>query len=151
MYVIELQHETDITGIDTLALERLASRALELEHVATPAELSIMLADDPTVRELNREYRSTDAETDVLSFAQSDGDPFTQPDGTAPHLGDVIISVDTARRQAAEAGIALEDEVSHLVVHGILHLLGYDHGVAAEAAIMQAHEDAILGAAAHHH
>jgi hypothetical protein len=70
MYLIELQSEADIAGVDTHALERLAERALEVEDVAAPAELSIMLADDPTVHELNRTYRDTDAPTDVLSFAQ---------------------------------------------------------------------------------
>lgn len=143
MHLIELQHEIDITGIDIHALERIAARALELEAVASPAELSIVLADDAFVHELNREYRGTDAPTDVLSFAQTEGDAFARPDGAARHLGDVIISVETARRQADEAGIALHEELSHLLVHGILHLLGYDHVDAAEAERMRGREDAI--------
>lgn len=150
MYLIELQHDVDISGIDTHALERLATRALEVEAVAAPAELSVMLADDPTIHALNRTYRATDAPTDVLSFAQSEGDAFAQPEGIAPHLGDVMISVDTAKRQAEEFGQTLQDEVSHLLVHGVLHLLGYDHEEARDAEVMRAHEDAILGAAHHH-
>ena len=150
MYVIELQHEVDVGGIDTLALERLASRALELEEVAAPAELSILLADDPTVHELNRTYRDTDAPTDVLSFAQSEGDEFAQPEGAARHLGDVVISLDTARRQAVEYKLALQDEVAHLLVHGILHLLGYDHEQPEDAAAMRLQEDRVLGEAHHH-
>ena len=150
MYLIELQHDVDITGIDTLALERLATHALETENVAAPAELSLLLADDPTIRQLNHTYRATDAATDVLSFAQSEGDAFAQPEGTAAHLGDVVISVDTAKRQAVAFGQTLQDEVSHLLVHGVLHLLGYDHEVDADAEVMRAHEDAILGAAHHH-
>ncbi|TAK61587.1 MAG: rRNA maturation RNase YbeY [Dehalococcoidia bacterium] len=150
MYVIELQHEVDVAGIDTLALERLASRALEEESVAPPAELSILLADDPTVHELNRTYRDTDAPTDVLSFAQGEGEPFAQPEGAARHLGDVAISVDTARRQAGEYGVALQDELAHLLVHGILHLLGYDHEQPDDAAAMRLQEERVLGAAHHH-
>jgi probable rRNA maturation factor len=150
MYLIELQHETDVTGIDTLALERLASHALAVEHVPSPAELSIVLGDDPFVHELNRDYRGTDAPTDVLSFAQDEGDKFARPEGEAPHLGDVVISIDTARRQAAEYTLSLQDEIAHLLVHGILHLLGYDHEDPDEAANMRRHEDAILGEAHHH-
>jgi probable rRNA maturation factor len=149
-YLIELEAGVDTAGIDAHALERLAAHALSVERVAAPAELSIVLADDPTVHELNREYRGTDAPTDVLSFAQSEGEAFAQPEGAARHLGDVVISVDTARRQAQEYGITLQDEVSHLLVHGILHLLGYDHEAADEADVMRAHEDAVLGEAHHH-
>lgn len=149
-YVIELLAETDAGDIDTHALERLAGEALAAESVATPAELSIVLADDPTVHALNRDYRNTDAPTDVLSFAQSEGDEFTRPDGAAEHLGDVIISVDTARRQAAEYAVSVQDEVAHLLVHGVLHLLGYDHENAEDAAQMRQREDAILGLTHHH-
>jgi probable rRNA maturation factor len=149
-YVIELQAEAGSDDIDAHELERLAHRALEAEDVARPAELSILLADDATVRKLNREYRDTDAATDVLSFAQSEGDEFARAEGAPPHLGDVVISVDTARRQADEFSVSLQDEVSHLVVHGILHLLGYDHELADDERVMRAREDAILGSAHHH-
>jgi len=149
-YLIELEHEADITGIDEIAIERLAAHALAVEGVPAPSELSVLLADDPTVHELNRTYRATDEPPDVLSFSQSEGEPFAQPAGTVPHLGDIIISVDTARRQATEYVISLQDEVAHLLVHGILHLLGYDHEEAADAEVMRLHEDAILGGAHHH-
>jgi len=150
-YLIELQAEADTTGIDTHELERLASRALEIEAVAQPAELSILLADDPTVHELNRTYRDTDAPTDVLSFAQREGGDFAQPEGTPAHLGDVVISIDTAKRQAVEYKLELQDEVSHLLVHGILHLLGYDHEQPEDEAAMRLQEDTILGGAGGHH
>jgi len=150
MYIVELQHEVDLGGIDTLALERLASRTLEAESVTPTAELSILLADDATIHELNRTYRDTDAPTDVLSFAQTEGEPFAQPEGAARHLGDVAISVDTARRQAAEYGVTLQDELAHLLVHGILHLLGYDHEQPDDAAAMRLQEERIIGAAHHH-
>ena len=149
-YLIELSPETDITGVDVPALERIAAHALEAEEVAMPAELSILLADDAVVHELNRDYRHIDAPTDVLSFSQSEGPDFTRPEGEAPHLGDVVISIDTARRQAAEYDVSLQDELSHLLVHGILHLLGHDHESPEDASTMRAREDAILGGAHHH-
>lgn len=149
-YVVEVQTDVETDGVDTSALEQLAARALEAEAVTRPSELSIVLTDDAAVRELNRTYRGVDAPTDVLSFAQSEGGEFALPEGEAPHLGDVIISLGTARRQAAEYGLALQDEVSHLLVHGVLHLLGYDHEQPQDAQNMRAHEDAILGEAHHH-
>ncbi len=148
-FTIALRADVAAPGLDTRALRALARRALASERVDPPAELSIVLAGDAAVRALNREYRKTDRPTDVLSFAQSEGEPFARPEREARHLGDVIISVDTAGRRAAEQGIDVEDEVEHLLVHGILHLLGHDHETAAEAAIMRSHEDAILGRAHH--
>lgn len=150
-YLIELQHEIEIEGLDAHALERMALHALALEGVARPAELSVVITGDAPIRELNRTYRDTDSATDVLSFSQAEGEVFAVPDGETPHLGDVIISLETARRQADEHGLALQDEVAHLLVHGILHLLGHDHEDPDDEVVMRAHEDAILGAHAHHH
>jgi probable rRNA maturation factor len=149
-YLVAIDRDIDAPGIDLASLESIASRALAAEHVAEPAELSIMVTGDERIRELNRTYRDTDAPTDVLAFAQSEGDQFAQPEGAPPHLGDVVISLDTAARQAGEFSIPLGDELSHLLVHGILHLLGYDHETEDEAATMRAHENAILGEAHHH-
>jgi rRNA maturation RNase YbeY len=90
-------------------------------------ELSVLLVSDREMRRLNRSWRGRDRPTDVLSFPQADGeDP-------APHglLGDVVISVDTARRQAAEREVAVGHEADRLLVHGVLHLLGYDHETSA--------------------
>jgi probable rRNA maturation factor len=84
-------------------------------------QLSILLTSDPEIRGLNRRYRSVDAATDVLSFPSGPGRP------RAGHLGDVVISVDSASRYARQAGWSLREEVQFLVVHGVLHLLGYDH------------------------
>lgn len=150
-YLIELQHEVEIEGLDAHALERMASHALAVEEVTRPAELSVVITGDAAIRELNRTYRDTDAATDVLSFSQAEGEAFAVPDGETPHLGDVIISLETARQQAEEHGLALQDEMAHLLVHGILHLLGYDHEDPDDERVMRAHEDAILGAHAHHH
>jgi probable rRNA maturation factor len=87
------------------------------------AELSIAVVPDREMRRLNRRWRGRDRSTDVLSFAQREG-PGAPPDGL---LGDVVISVDTARRQAAERGESLARTGDRLLIHGLLHLLGYDH------------------------
>ncbi len=128
-------------------LERIARAALEAEGVPA-AELGIVITSDATIHELNRRYADEDKPTDVLSFSLREGEEFVLPsegpDDTV-RLGEVIISLDTAERQALEAGRALEAEVAHLLVHGILHLLGYDHAESAEEREMQARERAILG------
>jgi probable rRNA maturation factor len=152
MYLIEIQHETPIDDIALHPLERAATRTLELEQVASPAELSVVFVDDAAIQVLNRDYRAVDAATDVLSFSQGEGDEgFALPEGATRHLGDVIISAETARRQAGEYGVALQDEVAHLLVHGILHLLGYDHERPGDERVMREREDAVLGPTAHHH
>jgi rRNA maturation RNase YbeY len=104
------------------------------------AELSLLLVSDAVMRELNRDWRGKDRPTDVLSFAQAEGS------GGAPAglLGDVVISIDTARRQAAERAASLGSELDRLLIHGVLHLLGYDHERSpAEARRMQRRERAL--------
>ena len=87
-------------------------------------EISILLADDKKMRELNKQYRGQDRSTDVLSFPQHEG----EEKGPKPHLlGDVVISTVTARRQSIQHKLSLEEELVLLLTHGILHLLGYDH------------------------
>ncbi len=110
----------------------LARRALASDEVSVPAVLSVVVTDDETVRELNRRYRHVDAPTDVLSFGMAE-DRFIVPPGSARQLGEIVISYPTARRQAEEAGRPVENELAHLLVHGLLHLLGYDHESIAEA------------------
>ena len=111
-------------------------RALRLED----AELSLLVVSDRRIRALNREWRGRDRATDVLSFSQQEG-PGRVPDGL---LGDVVISVDTAARQAAERGESLGRESDRLLVHGVLHLLGYDHERSPrEARRMQRRERAL--------
>ncbi len=88
------------------------------------SELSIVLTDDARLQELNRDYLGIDAPTDVLSFAASETDPETG----ARYIGDILISIPRAQAQAGAVGHTLESEVQLLVVHGVLHLLGHDHG-----------------------
>ncbi len=95
---------------------------MDLEKV----EVSVYLTDDKTIRELNRAYREKDKPTDVLSF------PISEEVGGWTVLGDIVISVDTAKRQAEYMGHPLEEEIKRLLVHGFLHLLGYDHELGKE-------------------
>jgi probable rRNA maturation factor len=149
VHTIEISDESAQSAIDVLALRELALAVLRAEQVP-PSELSILLTDDGTVRELNRAYRGVDSVTDVLSFAQDEGVPLARPDGAPRHLGDVVVSIETARRQAEEYGQTLDQEAGHLLVHGVLHLLGYDHETAGDAARMKSREDVILGGVHHH-
>lgn len=130
--------------------EGLARRAARGALAAVPVsaadagetELSLVLADDATVHRLNRDYRGQDRPTNVLSFAaESDADP---RDAGPRLLGDVVLSYDTLAREAGEQGKSLAGHLSHLVVHGVLHLLGYDHASEAEAARMERIETAVL-------
>lgn len=106
-----------------------------------PVEASIVLADDALVRDLNRTYRRQDRPTNVLSFAND-----RQPGGLGGPclLGDVILARETVEREARDQGKSVGEHMSHLVVHGLLHLLGFDHEEAPRAATMEALEVAIL-------
>jgi probable rRNA maturation factor len=108
-------------GRPTAPLRRLAAKALELLGHG-PTEIGVLVADDATVRSLNRRFRSKDQPTDVLSFPAD----FASPEG-APYLGDVAISLETARRQAAARGVTVERELAVLLLHALIHLTGHDH------------------------
>ncbi|HET9950974.1 MAG TPA: rRNA maturation RNase YbeY [Candidatus Eisenbacteria bacterium] len=109
------------------------------------ATLSVVLADDRLVRELNRDYREADKATDVLSFAFADPAALADP-AARLFLGEIYVSVETARRQARAARRPYAREVAHLVVHGLLHLLGHDHAMAGERSRMRAEERRLLRA-----
>jgi probable rRNA maturation factor len=113
--------------------------ALKLES----AELSILLCDDPTIHALNRDFRHKDKPTDVLAFAMSEGE-LGHLAGSV--LGDVIISVPTAKRQAKGAKKTLLAECTMLLAHGLLHLLGWDHDTAAKDRAMRAETDRLIAA-----
>ena len=121
-------------------LAAIARRVLEAEQ-APACELSIAVTDDETVRALNREYAGEDAVTDVLSFSQREGEEFVAPPEGAPALGEVVIAYPQAERQAAGP---VEREVERLLVHGVLHLLGYDHAEPEEEQRMRAREEALV-------
>jgi probable rRNA maturation factor len=104
-------------------------------------EVSVVLADDALVRRLNRQWRRIDAPTDVLSFPSLDEEP---PPKAPSLLGDVVLAFETVSREAQEQGKALADHMRHLVVHGILHLLGYDHEAPEQALKMEELETRVL-------
>ena len=124
--------------LGTELVTRAASQTLALEGAS--GDLTIVLTDDAQLRELNHKYLGVDATTDVLSFASGEADPETGK----TYLGDVVLSVPRARAQATVAGHKLEAEVQLLVIHGVLHLLGYDHAEAVGKAKMWAAQDQAL-------
>lgn len=107
-------------------------------RISEGAEISIVLCDDAFIAELNRKWRQIDKPTNVLSF------PSGGPIASTPVLGDIVIAFETTAREAAEAGKPLRDHVAHLLAHGFLHLIGYDHIADADAETMEALERAVL-------
>ena len=103
------------------------------------ASVSIVLTDDAAVRQLNRDFREVDKPTDVLSFPLADPEALADPHA-AVFLGEIYISLDTARAQARSARRPFGREVAHLTVHGILHLLGHDHHTASQKKKMWAEQ-----------
>jgi probable rRNA maturation factor len=136
--------------LDRAALRRLAVRVLRAEGVTPPAEVGLVVTDDETLRDLNRRYLGLDEPTDVLSFGHGPASqPFVTPPDGVRRLGEVILSYPTAERQAQEAGHGVQEEAAHLVVHGLLHLLGYDHANPEDESRMRAREEELLGQPAH--
>jgi probable rRNA maturation factor len=114
--------------VSVAAIRRAVRRTLEAQGFRKACTLTVLLAGEETVAALNAKYRRIPHGTDVLSFSSR----FTDPETGLLHLGDVVISLPRAARQAAARRAALEKEVLLLTVHGTLHLLGYDHGNATE-------------------
>jgi len=114
-----------VRGVESKLLSKIAHRALEVLGL-NKAELSIALVSDTQIKRLNKLYRNKDKPTDVLSF------PIGEKVNGWLILGDIVISVDTAKRQAQELGYSLEEELKRLLVHGLVHLLGYDHELGGE-------------------
>ncbi|MFN0147077.1 MAG: rRNA maturation RNase YbeY [Dehalococcoidia bacterium] len=154
MYDISIEVTTEPPpDLDVAALPVLAERVMAGEAVADGTALAILLCDDNEIREMNRQFLGIDEPTDVLSFPD-EADDFVVGMAQTPLLGDIALALPTAVRQAAEVGHSLDAEASHLLVHGILHLCGYDHVDDPEAeARMREREEHYLGAlgAVHHH
>jgi probable rRNA maturation factor len=142
-----VKEQADWSGFDRPEQAIEAAAAALASHAegarARGTEAGVVLAGDAMVRQLNASYRGKDAATNVLSF------PFQAPPGgmpgETPYLGDVVLAAETIGREAAERGIAPTAHLQHLVVHGLLHLLGFDHGNDAEAEEMEHLETEILG------
>ena len=128
-------------------LRALAERAIgaaadrACPDLAPGAEVSLLFTDDAHMRQLNLRYRGVDKPTNVLSLPAA-----PPPVGRlGPLLGDVVLAAETLRREASEPGLALNDHLTHLIVHGFLHLIGHDHEDDSEALVMEGLETAILG------
>lgn len=134
--------------IDEEWARTIARKVLKAEGITPPYEMSLVFTDSETVRKLNRDYRGIDEPTDVLAFYMlpqqgADAD-FVSPPDDITHLGEVIISYPKAVEQAKEQGHSTEQELTLLIIHGILHLLGYDHEKPEEEAKMRAREKELL-------
>jgi probable rRNA maturation factor len=126
--------------LDLKRLQRAGSIACNLLGFDTQPEITLQLTDDRTIREFNHQYRGIDEATDVLSFENA----FIDPESGETYLGDILISYETARRQADARGLEMMAEIEMLLVHGILHLAGMDHASRCEWEKMSALQDAIL-------
>jgi len=126
--------------ISPKTLKKAAQYTFEHQAVPKPYTLTILLSDDSQLRSLNQSYLGIDAPTDVLSFPSEESDPETGE----KYLGDIVISIPRAERQARTAGHLLEAEAQLLVVHGVLHLLGHDHYTEAEKNVMWKAQAAVL-------
>lgn len=117
-------------GLHREKLRKTVLRTLERAAPQVVGDVCIVIVDDAEMRALNNQYRAKDTPTDVLAFPIADGTRPGEP------FGDVVVSLQTARRQAREYGAALQSEVNRLLVHGMLHLCGYDHQERAQASRM---------------
>ena len=138
--MVLVRNDTQDTGLNESVIRQAVLATLRM-HDSEACEVSVLLTNDGAMQSLNRQYRDIDTPTDVLAFAmREDGD-----ESMNPHLlGDVIISVPTAQRQAHAHNHSLDVEVANLTVHGVLHLLGYDHQISADATIMFEKQEAVL-------
>ena len=139
-----IYNQTDCSLDDELkVMEEYLKKCLDLEQVKK-AVFSVIITDNKSIRDMNRDYRGIDKETDVISFALED-----EKDENAfldeRLLGDIYISIDKAKEQAKEYGHSLTRELSFLAVHGLLHLLGYDHMTEEDEKIMFGKQELILG------
>ena len=131
------EHFSDLESVIKRAVFQILS-TLESPELG---ELSIALVNDADIQALNRDYRGKDKPTNVLSFPAAN-----TLNGPAPLLGDIVLAFETVMREAAERSITLEAHLSHLIIHGFLHLQGYEHETDDEAAEMEALEIAALAA-----
>ena len=148
--IIMMENDQDKVVLDEHLAQKLQDGlnvVARLHNLSAQTEVDITIVDDEEIHTLNRDYRNVDRPTDVLSFALDEGEE-EEPeiiDGPELHLlGDIIISAETAQRQGEEFGHGLEREIVYLAVHGLLHLLGYDHMVEEDKVIMRAKEEEAL-------
>ena len=125
----------------TLLVDRAVAAAFAETRVVGSSELSIVFSDDAHIRTLNADWRGKDKPTNVLSFPAF---PFVMGGPLPPMMGDIVLAAETVAREAALEGKPVDNHITHLVIHGLLHLLGHDHEIDAEAEAMEAIERAAL-------
>ena len=139
------QEKMAVTPAMEEIVRKVLGKAAELYGLNEGVEVGVTFLDDAAIQELNRDYRGKDRPTDVLSFALNEGEEPEIVDAPEEELlGDILISLETTARQAEEYGHTLERELAYLTVHGMLHLLGYDHEEPADQAEMRLEEEAVL-------
>ena len=138
--MIEIEIESDAWIVALPDAEAVVERAAQAALGSVVGDLVVLLTDDEAVRELNSRFRGKDRPTNVLSFPGGD---MTMP-GAPIHLGDIVLAFETCRDEAGAQGKSLANHLMHLVVHGVLHLLGRDHEDETEAEAMEAEERTLL-------
>lgn len=144
VFVNNLQEKVQVDNKFVDFTTEVVENTLMLEGLDRKGEVSLVFVDDDYIQQLNREYRGIDSPTDVLSFSMVEGEPLIHEQEDELILGDVVISLETARRQCKEYGHSLYQEVAYLTIHGVLHLLGYDHQEEQEKQEMQNKEQIII-------
>ena len=141
------QKKIKIPSGTRLLLRRCCHAVLAFEKFDKPAEVSISFIDNKEIQQLNAEFRGKNIETDVLSFPLGENGVYDKNEDTGAYmLGDIVISVEKAREQAACYGHSMKREYAFLIAHSMLHLLGYDHMDPEEAAVMEEKQEAALTA-----
>lgn len=130
-------------------IQKVVEKVLELEGIQHDLDIYITLTNNEEIHKINKEYRSVDRPTDVLSFPMFEREEIPllrnpKKDEVEEILGDIIISIPKIKEQAEEYGHSYERELAYLTTHGMLHLLGYDHIIEEEKAVMREHEEAVL-------
>jgi probable rRNA maturation factor len=129
-----IQEDINIPELETIV------ELILKDHSHNEADLTIYLTDDNYIKEINQQYRGMDASTDVLSFSNT----YINPESGKQHLGDIVISVERAKEQAEQSNETFADEMKLLVIHGLLHLLGYDHENTRDKEIMWKKQEEFL-------
>lgn len=130
--------------IGVARFEKVMEEVLSEEKLKKAAEVSLVFTGEKRIRTLNRKYRGVDRVTDVLSFEGENDDEFVDPENDISYLGEIFICLDRAREQAREKGHPLAKELDILLVHGLFHLLGYDHIKDEDFEVMKPKEDKVL-------
>ena len=148
MQIISNDEHALLTDEQVQLVESILQYAAEAEAIEEPSELSVTFLTNEEIHDINREWRGKDAPTDVISFAfdeMGEEEMDFELDEDEPRLlGDLIISVERCREQAADYGHSFERELGFLAIHGFLHLLGYDHMTTEEEAVMTARQEEVL-------